>query len=237
MSKLLFFILGWVAEKYPTIVQKIADEGHDVGCHSHAHQLVYKQSPIDFERDLQTALQKIERACGVRPVSYRAPGFSVRSDSLWAISVLDNNGILFDSSIFPAPRAHGGISDLNVNEPFLFETNNGSYVKEFPLNYNRIFTRKFVFTGGGYFRLTPQWLLNRVFNKTKYTMTYFHPRDFDFDQPMIPNLSHTRKFKSYVGIRKCMSKLENISKVTKFVSLSEADSHINWRNAHKIEIQ
>ena len=110
--KATFFILGWIAEKFPKLVNDVASRGHEIACHSHHHQLVYQQSPEEFEADLIQATETIEQACGIRPYAYRAPGFSITDKTPWAWEILVRNGYKIDCSIFPASRAHGGLPNF-----------------------------------------------------------------------------------------------------------------------------
>ena len=110
------FVLGWIAERYPHLIQEIAVRGHEIATHGHRHLLVYEHSPEEFERDLLESVEAIENACGVRPVGFRAPGFSIKNGTLWALDVLAKNGFRYDASLFTAVRGHGGIR-LNLRRP------------------------------------------------------------------------------------------------------------------------
>ncbi len=107
--KATFFVLGWIADTYPALVSEVTRRGHEIACHSYAHPLIHKLTPAQFENDLVMALDKIEVAAGKRPTAYRAPWFSITRDCLWAFDNLRKNGIVVDSSIFPAVRTHGGL--------------------------------------------------------------------------------------------------------------------------------
>ena len=151
-QKASFFILGWIADKFPDLVREIVDRGHHIGCHSYAHQLVYSQSVLGFREDLYRSKSIIEATIG-RPIdSYRAPGFSINSESMWAFEVLYELGFRTDSSIFPANRAHGGIESFPYAQPVLGTVGDDS-IKLFPINSRRIFGHDFIFSGGGYFRI------------------------------------------------------------------------------------
>lgn len=231
-----FFILGWVAEKAPDIISEIAHKGHEIGCHSYLHQLVYKQTPYEFEYDLVLSLDKIEAATGIRPKYYRAPGFSIKTSSIWAFDILIRNGIEIDASIFPAARAHGGLPDFPKGAPCVLETESGSQLKVFPMSFGKAFGRRIVFSGGGYFRLLPLSVLKFGFNRSDYVMTYFHPRDFDCEQPLIQELGPVRRFKSYVGISGAFSKLERICFSYDFVSIGDAERIVDWNDAERVPL-
>lgn len=217
-----FFVLGWIAQEYPELVREIRLRGHEIACHSHLHQLVYTQTLAEFEKDLIQATEAIERACGVRPIAYRAPGFSITNSQQWAFRVLSEQGYLVDCSIFPARRAHGGIPNFPSSGPCILENSNGSSLISMPINVIKFFNNKIIFSGGGYFRIFPLWALNRLFRSSPYVMTYFHPRDFDPFQPMVPGLSMARKFKSYVGLSGSEIKLKSLLSELDFLTLFEA---------------
>lgn len=235
--KATFFILGWVAETAPEIVAEIARRGHEIACHSYRHQLVYSQTPDDFERDLLMALDHIEAATGKRPTAYRAPGFSINAESTWAFDILARNGIEIDASVFPAPRAHGGLPGFPVGKPCLLELASGQQLKIFPMSYGMVLGRRLIFSGGGYFRLLPYSALKLGFNRSDYVMTYFHPRDFDPDQPIIPGLSWVRRFKSYVGLSTSLSRLERLAGKTDFICIDDAINKTDWAAVPKLALR
>ena len=230
-QKATCFILGWVARNYPDVTTEIHRRGHEIATHSDMHQLVYDQSPEAFEADLIASLDAIEAATGVRPTAYRAPGFSLVQSTAWAFDILARNGIRTDCSVFPAPRAHGGIPGFPEAGPCLLETPSGAELRAFPINLGRFGPKRFVFSGGGYFRLAPGTLLRRWFRKSDYVMTYFHPRDFDPDQPVVPGLSRARRFKSYVGLGGALQKLDTLLQEHRFMTLADAEAQVDWRAA------
>ena len=234
--KATFFILGWVAERAPDVIAEISRRGHEIACHSYRHQLVYKQSPAEFENDLVMALERIEAATGIRPNSYRAPGFSITSQSAWAFDILARNGIEIDGSVFPARRTHGGLPAFPAGEPCILQTDAGHELKIFPMSFGTVLGRRIVFSGGGYFRLLPHAALKLGFSRSDYVMTYFHPRDFDPDQPMVPGLGPARRFKSYVGLETALAKLERLAKSTGFISIGEATEKTDWSSAPKLSM-
>ena len=174
------------------------------------------------------ALDHIESAAGVRPIAYRAPGFSITKQSAWAFEVLARNGIVIDASIFPSSRAHGGIEDFPCGKPCILNTISGRSLKLFPMSYVTVMGRRFIFSGGGYFRLLPYQLLQLGFKRSEYVMTYFHPRDFDPDQPIIPGLSPYRRFKSYVGLGTSLSRLKRIALSGRLTCIESAVEGIDW---------
>lgn len=227
-SRATFFVLGWTAEKYPSQIAKIEALGYEVACHSSRHQLIYEQTREEFLLDLRMAQEAISSATGKKVDTYRAPGFSITSSSLWALEILAKEGFSVDCSIFPAKRAHGGLSSINIDKPFQIETSDGLSLKEFPLNTASFFGARVVYSGGGYFRFFPTTVLEHMFAKGEYVMTYFHPRDFDLGQPRIAGLSPVRRFKSYYGIANCEDKLDFLLKRFRFTDVREANASLNW---------
>lgn len=226
-QKATFFCLGWIAKKYPHLIREIHNAGHEIGSHGHFHQLVYTQDKKKFTRDLVLSLNTLQDIIGTKIVSFRAPGFSITQSTPWAFESLIENGIEIDSSVFPAPRAHGGFPSYGESSPSKIQIN-GSIIKEFPINLHFVLNIPLVFSGGGYFRLLPYFLIRRWCTKSDYIMTYFHPRDFDPDQPIIPNLSHWRVFKSYVGLKKSHDKFLKILKDFQFVDIRTGNELIDW---------
>lgn len=230
-----FFVLGWIAEKYPDIVKEIANRGYEVGSHTHLHQLVYTQDKKTFKNDVEKSIKTIEDCIGLKVTSFRAPGFSIKEENKWAFEVLHDLGITKDLSVFPAGRAHGGFPSYKKSTPSILKYN-GIKLKEFPINTYSFFGKPLIFSGGGYFRLCNYNLIKSWTKKSDYVMTYFHPRDFDFDQPIVPGLSATRRFKSYVGLKNCEFKLEKWLTDFKFIDLCSAEKKINWNNVPVVEI-
>ena len=227
--KATFFILGWIADRYPAVVRSIADDGHHVGCHSYAHKPVWAQTKKEFEADLVLALTAIERAIGQRPTSYRAPGFSLTRHCAWAFEILYRNGIRVDASLFTGKHAHGGWEDNTINGPLRIHLPNGTTMKEYPFITTELVRGiNLPVLGGGYFRMFPFIFIKRAINQSNYAMTYFHPRDFDKNQPILPDLTFTRKLKGYVGIQRALKKVEKLLLQNEFKSINDLDKELEW---------
>ena len=227
--KATFFVLGYIAEKHPEIIKKIHDYGFEVGAHSDMHKVAFHQTPQAFKTDLQTCINRLEDITSKQVVSYRAPGFSVKKENVWVFDILHELGIQYDASVFPAWRENGGFINFKESGPVKLRFNNKE-IKEFPMSTNSFFGNKFTTTGGGYFRFYPYGMIKSLIKKSDYTMTYFHPRDFDPDQPMLDGLSLKRKFKSYYNLSGAYSKFKKLIQDFNFVDISEADKIINWEN-------
>lgn len=225
--KATFFCMGWIARRYPHVIRNIASYGYEVGCHSNMHQLVHTLTPVTFRQSLKDAIASIVDITSTPVRSYRAPGFSITRETLWAWEILADCGIANDCSVFPAYRSHGGYPGFPVQGPCRIETPAGE-IREFPVNVVPFATRKMVFSGGGYFRLLPYSMIRRLTEGEDYVMTYFHPRDFDFLQPRIRDLSPLRTFRSYVGLRTSAKKLDKWLGEFPFTDLSGATAKIDW---------
>jgi polysaccharide deacetylase family protein (PEP-CTERM system associated) len=230
-----FFCLGWVARKYPEIIRQISDAGYEIATHSDLHQLAYQQNRNQFSEDLSRSIQSLESLTGKKIRAYRAPGFSLKEENKWVFDELLSNGIEMDCSIFPAKRAHGGFENFGQQEPCWVEMN-GVRLKEFPINVSSLANFPLIFSGGGYFRLFPTFMLDQLWKNQSYVMTYFHPRDFDAGQPMIEDLSFLRKFKSYYGLSSAMGKLEFLIKKYPFIDLATAEQEIDWEKARVVSL-
>lgn len=234
-QKATFFCLGWVARKYPEILKEIDRKGHEIATHSDLHQLAYEQNRKTFQQDLERSIKSIEDVIGKKVRTYRAPGFSLMEQNKWVFEVLIKNGIEIDASIFPAERSHGGFAQFGHAEPCWIDID-GMRMKEFPINLSSFAGKNLIFSGGGYFRLFPYPILDVMTKNSDYVMTYFHPRDFDSEQPMVPGLNVIRKFKSYYGLKGCLSKLNKLIKKYKFVDIRTAEASIDWGNAKIVKL-
>ena len=230
-----FFCLGWVARKHPDIIRAIANRGFEIATHSDLHQLAYQQSRSEFKNDLETSIKALEDITGKKIRAYRAPGFSIKQENKWVFEVLIENGIEVDCSVFPAKRSHGGFEQFGVAEPCWIDID-GYRLKEFPINTVNGLGKSLIFSGGGYFRLIPYPILQQLTKRSNYVMTYFHPRDFDANQPMIEELSRLRKFKSYYGLSGCLDKLKELMTDFPFIDLATAEQLVNWDKAKIVKI-
>lgn len=234
-AKASFFVLGWIAEKYPELIREICDRGYEIGSHTTLHQLVYEQDREGFYQDVDRSIKTLEDISGKKVRMFRAPGFSITEQNKWAFEVLHELGIEIDSSVFPAGRAHGGLPEYGVAKPSILRYN-GIQLKEFPINTYSLFNKPVIFSGGGYFRLFPYKYIKRWTEKSNYVMSYLHPRDFDPGQPMIDGLSIQRKFKSYVGLKTAHKKLNSWLSDFEFIDISTANDRVNWEQTKIIQL-
>lgn len=229
-QKATFFVIGWIAKKNPGLVQEIAGAGHEIGLHSYGHELIWQQSPEEFRQDLIRNIGVLEDQLGYKVEKYRAPGFSVKKNNLWAFDVMAEVGITTDASIFPAARAHGGMPSFPHNFPCIIKRN-GITIKEFPINYTSFGGIRTVLSGGGYFRFWPYYVIRHYTDNSPYVMSYFHPRDFDLGQPRLSDLGPYRRFRAYYGLDNSQQKLEKWISDYPFTDLQTADQSIDWDRA------
>ncbi|MBK6987993.1 MAG: polysaccharide deacetylase family protein [Bacteroidetes bacterium] len=229
-----FFCLGWIAEKYPSLIKKVSAK-HELACHSMDHQLLYLQNKEQFKDDLKRNVSVLENLSGKKINAYRAPGFSISREHGYVFEELNRLGINIDCSVFPAARNHGGISDFPVQRPCTL-AGSGFEVTEFPINTRSFLSKQIVFSGGGYFRMLPYPLIHKWMKQSDYVMTYFHPRDFDPGQPRLDNLSMKRKFMSYVGLSSSHDKLERLLSDFKFMSLGQAYESLDLKSLPKVKL-
>lgn len=231
-----FFCLGWIAEKYPELVKKIDNYGYEIGSHSYDHKLVNNKTPDDFDEDLRRSLFSIEDATGKKVKFFRAPAFSVNEKTLWVFEILNKYGIDIDASVFPGKRDFGGFSAFSPAHPVIIDYN-GIRIKEFPVNMYNFAGLRFVFSGGGYFRLLPYFIIRKLAKSSDYMITYLHPRDLDPDQPLLHGLTRTRRFKSYVGLNNCYLKLDRLLTEFNFINLSAAAENTKWEKTEIIYLK
>jgi len=234
-QKATFFCLGWIAEKYPEVINEISKRGYEIASHTHTHQLAFEQTKEEFKSDVERSIKTLEDTIGKKIRIFRAPGFSITENNTWAFEILAELGIEIDSSIFTAHRAHGGFPSYGKSQPSLININ-GYKIKEFPINTLSILSNHLIFSGGGYFRLAPYSIIKILTKKSDYLMAYFHPRDFDFEQPIIKELSSFRKFKSYVGLKGAEKKLNKWLTDFEFTDIVTAEQQINWDEVKQINL-
>lgn len=230
-----FFVLGWLAEHHPSIIRKIADAGHQIGCHTYQHELLTRFDKNQMYEDTRKAKSLIEDAIGKEVTAFRAPAFSITKENLYAYDVLGELGFTIDCSIFPTTRDFGGMPEYVASEPRIIE-HNGYQFKEFPINPGKICGKDIVFSGGGYFRLFPYWMIKQLTKEQNYTMTYFHPSDFDPGQPDMAHLSTRQRIKNRIGLKGAYKKYLKYISDFEFVNIQRAIEMIDWENTPIIKL-
>jgi polysaccharide deacetylase family protein (PEP-CTERM system associated) len=216
-----FFVLGWVAERYPDLVRTIAARGHELASHGYAHRLVYDQSPEVFRDDVRRAKGLIEDISGQRVKGYRAPSFSVTERSMWALDVLLEEGHRYDASIFPIRHDRYGIPDA-PRWPHAISRQHGELF-EVPGSTVRLGGNNVPVAGGGYFRILPyawtRWgiaRLNRV--EGQPAIFYLHPWEIDPGQPRL-HASALGRFRHYRNLHLTERRLRALMRDFSFGSL------------------
>ena len=213
-----FFVLGWVARRFPQLVARIRQAGHWVGCHGYAHQVIYAGGPTEFREDLRSGKKAVEDALGALVRSYRAPSYSITGATLWALEILIEEGFEFDSSIFPVVHDTYGIPGA-PRFPYVRAVNGGGTLNEFPPSTLRILGVNCPIAGGGYLRLLPYsitaWAVRRINEVERQpAMVYLHPWELDPDQPRVAAPWRSR-FRHYQNLdtteAKCGRLFENFA--------------------------
>jgi polysaccharide deacetylase family protein (PEP-CTERM system associated) len=218
-QKATFFVLGWVAERIPSLIRDIEQAGHEIASHGYFHLLLTEAGPEEFEADLKRSIAVLARCTSQKPIGFRAPSFSITKNTLWAFDILERNGFLYDSSIVPTSYHPDYGMDTDTLAPFRLRSN----FFEVPPTSASIFGLHLP-TGGGYFRLYPyplsRYLLNRCAKEGRSLVFYFHPWEIDPDQPRV-RLPWARKFRHYLNLGKMFDRLESLLKDFKFTSVRD----------------
>jgi polysaccharide deacetylase family protein (PEP-CTERM system associated) len=209
-TRATFFTLGWVAERYPQLVRRIVDGGHELASHGYGHQRANELSRDEFAHDIRSAKQVLEDIAGVPVQGYRAPSFSIGHGNLWAFDSLAEAGYRYSSSIYPIRHDHYGMPDA---PRFAHRVSSG--LLEVPVTTLRMRGRNLPSSGGGYFRLLPyalsRWMLRRVnAGDGEAAIFYFHPWEIDPGQPRVAGIDAKTRFRHYVNIPRMEARLDRL---------------------------
>lgn len=203
------FFLAWIAERFPHLVREAVARGHEIASHGYSHQLAYTMTPRAFRADITRSRMLLEDISGNPVLGYRAPGFSSTGQIPWFFSEVAAAGYLYDSSVFPAQRGHGGNPNSDLG-PYMLEE---EMLIELPASIAEVGPTRMCFFGGGYLRLFPYKIIQRmgkqVIDDGRPLIFYIHPREIDPEHPRIP-MSAIRRFKSYVNLDTTEAKIRNI---------------------------
>jgi polysaccharide deacetylase family protein (PEP-CTERM system associated) len=217
-----FFILGWIAERFPELISDIAGDGHEVATHGYWHRPLTQQTAEEFSNDIASSISAIQHAAPAADIrGYRAPTFSITRDTLWAFDVLKKHGLTYDSSIFPlAAHDRYGISDA---PRFAHGRDHGIW--EFPISTLRFSGNNMPIGGGGYFRLLPLWMthlgIKRINGEGHPAVFYLHPWELDPGQPVVHDATTPNKFRHYVNLKRTEKKLEALLRRHRFGPMCE----------------
>lgn len=214
-TKATFFIVGWIADNFPHLIEKIIDNGNEIGIHSYWHTPIFQQSPDEFKLDIEKSQNSIYKISNFSPQIYRAPNFSIRKDNLWCLPILKYFGINYDSSVHNV-KYH---PDYGEKHKFSLEEFKKVGIEEFPisvLNYSNI---NIPFAGGAYFRYYPYFIIDSIFkqfeNKNEQVLFYIHPWELDKDLPNF-NVSYMTKLRLSYNIKENIEKFERLLSSYKF---------------------
>ena len=222
-AKATFFILGWVAERYPQLVRRIYQAGHEVASHGYSHQLVYSQTPEVFREETFKSKALLEDIIGKPVLGYRAASYSITAQSRWALDILCDAGFIYDSSIFPVHHDRYGMPGT-PELPYRLITDQKQEIVEFPLSTLNLMNRKIPIAGGGYFRLFPYWFsrwgLSSINRKGEPFIFYLHPWEIDPGQPRV-KASWFSRFRHYNNLDVCYSRLEKLMESFQFTTVAD----------------
>ena len=205
-----FFTLGWIAERYPQLVRRITDNGHEVASHGYQHERASELDRRAFLADIRLAKAVLEDVAGAAVSGYRAPSFSINGANDWAFDCLAEAGYRYSSSIYPIRHDHYGMPDA---PRFPYRSRDG--LLEVPITTTRFMSRNWPAGGGGYFRLMPyamsKWLIRRV-NEVdgQSAIFYFHPWELDPEQPRVPGIDAKTRFRHYVNLHRTEDRLRQL---------------------------
>ena len=243
-----FFCVGQLAVTHPHVIREIVARGHEVGCHSNIHTWLDKMTPEELQKDTTEALKALEDVVGQKIVCYRAPAFSITPKNKWAVNVLTECGIKNDASIFPTNRDFGGYKGFPQDTPCII-SHEGSMLKEFPISLMKIPGKKIAYSGGGYFRLIPYWLVNKTIKLRNYNICYFHLADLIpshsklmskqayeeyFKEPGTLKNRLMRYVKSNARYGDVFDKFERLLSDNIFVNVQEAERFVDWSKIETI---
>lgn len=205
-----FFTLGWLAERYPAMVRRISDAGHEVASHGYAHQRASDLSPHEFGADIRLAKAILEDITGREVTGYRAPSFSIGESNLWAHDCIAEAGYRYSSSVYPVKHDHYGIPDA---PRFPWRLDNG--LLEVPVTTLNLLGRNWPAGGGGFFRLLPypisRWQIARVnAGDQRPAIFYFHPWEIDPEQPRVTDATVKTRFRHYINLRHTEARLDRL---------------------------
>jgi polysaccharide deacetylase family protein (PEP-CTERM system associated) len=217
-----FFVLGWVAERFPRLVRQIAAAGHEIASHGYHHQLLYTLTPAQFREDVRAAKALLEQTSGTAVTGFRAPSYSIVESSLWALDILIEEGYAYDTSIFPIHHDRYGIPNAERHE-HVIHRKAGTLI-ELPASTTRVGNVNLPIAGGGYFRLLPyawtRWGIRRVNRQEKKPVVfYFHPWEIDPDQPRFA-VGAASRLRHYTGLDRTPERLRRLMREFRFTSVA-----------------
>jgi polysaccharide deacetylase family protein (PEP-CTERM system associated) len=207
-----FFVLGWVAERAPALVRRIASAGHEVACHGYSHELIYQQTRDEFTEETRRSKLFLEDVIGRAVQGYRAASFSITRESIWALDVLIDLGFTYDSSIFPIRHDRYGMPGAAAEAGTVRAPSQRTIV-EFPMSTARCLGFRLPVCGGGYFRIFPYWFTRialRSINAAGEPFAFYvHPWEIDPQQPRV-SVGWFSRFRHYTNLSRCEARLQRL---------------------------
>jgi polysaccharide deacetylase family protein (PEP-CTERM system associated) len=221
-ARATFFVLAYVAERQPELVREIAAAGHEIGTHGYSHAFIYRQTPSLFREEMRRSIDLLEEITTQKVLGHRAPFFSITRQSLWALAVLGELGIRYDSSIFPVRNYRYGIANA-PRWPHQIPAGEQALL-EFPISTWRLCGRNVPVAGGAYFRIFPYAFTRRAFRainaQGQPVAFYLHPWELDPEHPRLP-LPRRIALTHYVNLRATEGRLRRLLREFRFAPMKE----------------
>lgn len=229
--KATFFVLGCDAERNPEIVKMIAEQGHELATHGYSHEFIYNLTPERFAAELEQSIKLLEELSGQKVLGHRAPAWSITEKSEWAIDIIFEKGLLYDSSIAPFVNHIYGIHGFN-KEPHIIRKKNNELLYEFPFSTIPVFNKNLPVGGGFFLRIYPYWFMKYAFKKINSlgypAVLYFHPWDLDINPPRLKMPWILKK--RYFNLKNTEKKIRNLLSDFKFAPIKDI---LSFNNTHK----
>ncbi len=224
-----FFVLGWVAERYPALIKRIVDDGHELASHGYGHQRLTNLTPAQVLEDIKKSKDILEDLAGKEVVGYRAPSFSINKSNLWVYQILKDLGFKYSSSTYPIHHDLYGEPDWPRHA---YTTDAG--ILEIPLSTLKLANKNFPIAGGGYYRLLPYWLNKRAIKRFMDTesapyMFYFHPWEIDVEQPRIKGAAIKSIVRHYTNLNHMEAKIVKLLTTNQWQSIRQSYQQ-QWLN-------
>lgn len=246
--KATFFCTGLMAQDFPHVVRLIQSRGHEIGCHSHKHTWMNKMKVEEAKEDTHAAISALEQCIGQKILTYRAPAFSIGEKNKWMFEILASEGIISDSSVYPAARDFGGFPSFTSQEACIIQYE-GIRLKEYPISMTNLFGKQMAYSGGGYFRFFPLRFVKGRIAKSDYTMCYFHINDLlpelkgvkskeeyetYYKEPGTLKNRYIRYIKTNLGKKGAWGKLEQLINAVDYINIEQSNAIIDWAQTERI---